>query len=73
MSSSSSCNDGLDVLSESFDPIRALYSDNVKMPCSNAQPLDNISKFELTATGEVTIKRDKPKVIIWRFVCISTS
>ncbi|VVC24180.1 LSM domain, eukaryotic/archaea-type,LSM domain [Cinara cedri] len=60
MSSSSSCNDELDMLSESFNPIKALYSKNVKLPSKNAQPLDNISRFELTPSGEVTIKSIRP-------------
>lgn len=62
--SSDSDNDELDMLSSSFNPIKALYAQNVKMPSSTARPLDNISKFELTPSGEVTIKSDKARVII---------
>jgi hypothetical protein len=61
---SSSSNDELDMTSPSFNPTKALYSKNVKMLSDTAQPLDNISKFELTASGEVKIKAEKPRVII---------
>uniref|UniRef100_A0A2S2QD85 U7 snRNA-associated Sm-like protein LSm11 n=1 Tax=Sipha flava TaxID=143950 RepID=A0A2S2QD85_9HEMI len=58
---SSSSNDELDMTSPSFNPTKALYSKNVKMLSDTAQPLDNISKFELTASGEVKIKAEKPR------------
>lgn len=63
---SSSDDDELDMLSPSFNPIKALYSKNVKVPSKSSQPLDNISKFELTPSGEVTIKPDRPRVILYR-------
>lgn len=36
----------LDITSEHFDPLKALYSDNVYIPYKNAKVYDNISKFE---------------------------
>jgi len=60
---SSSSDDELNMLSPLFNPIKALYNKNVKMPSATAQPLDNISKFEMTPSGEVTIKPEKPRVI----------
>lgn len=36
----------LDVTSEHFDPLKALYSENVYIPYKNAKVYDNISKFE---------------------------
>lgn len=54
----------LDLTSSSFDPIKALYAKNVKMPSTSAQPLDNISRFELTPSGKVLIKPQRMKVIL---------
>jgi len=34
------------------------------VPNTTAQPLDNISKFELAPTGEVVIKPERPRVIL---------
>lgn len=61
---SSRDDDELDMLSPSFNPVKALYNKNVKLPSATAQPLDNITKFELTPSGEVTIKPVKPRVIL---------
>lgn len=60
---SSSDSDELDVLSASFNPIKALYSDNVKLPDVAASALDNISRFELTPEEQVVIKPLRPRVI----------
>lgn len=54
----------LDLTSSSFNPIKALYASNVNMPSTSAQPLDNISKFELTPSGEVLIKPQRLRVIL---------
>ncbi|XP_026809667.1 U7 snRNA-associated Sm-like protein LSm11 [Rhopalosiphum maidis] len=56
---SSSTDEELDMLSPSFNPIKALYANDVKVPSTTAQPLDNISKFELAPSGEVLIKPDR--------------
>jgi len=61
---SSGTDEELDMLSPSFNPIKALYSKNVQVPSTTAQPLDNISKFELAPSGEVIIKPDRPRVIL---------
>lgn len=61
---SSSTDEELDMLSPSFNPIKALYAKNVPVPSTTAQPLDNISKFELAPSGEVLIKPERPRVII---------
>ncbi|XP_022170041.1 small nuclear ribonucleoprotein Sm D-like protein [Myzus persicae] len=58
---SSSTDEELDMLSPSFNPIKALYAKNVKVPSTTAQPLDNISKFELAPSGEVMIKPERPR------------
>jgi len=60
---SSSDDDELDPLSASFNPIKALYSDNVKLPDVAAPVLDNISRFELTPDEQVVIKPHRPRVI----------
>lgn len=36
----------LDITSEKFDPLKALYAPNVVLPIRNAQIYDNIGKFE---------------------------
>lgn len=36
----------LDVYSEHFDPLKALYSDKFVVPCKNAKVYDNLSQFE---------------------------
>ncbi|XP_050536309.1 U7 snRNA-associated Sm-like protein LSm11 [Daktulosphaira vitifoliae] len=51
----------LDMLSPLFNPIKALYSSEVKVPSTIAPIYDNISKFELTPTGEVHIKPQRPR------------
>lgn len=61
---SSSTDEELDMLSPSFNPIKALYAKNVQVPSTTAQPLDNISKFELAPSGEVLIKPERPRVIL---------
>lgn len=36
----------IDITSEHFDPLKALYSENVAIPYKNAKVYDNISKYE---------------------------
>lgn len=36
----------LDITSEHFDPLKALYADNVPIPYKKAKVYDNISKYE---------------------------
>lgn len=36
----------LDITSELFDPLKALYAENVIIPYKNAKVYDNISKYE---------------------------
>lgn len=62
--SSSSSDVELDMLSSTFNPIKALYTENVKTPVGNAPPLDNISKFEMTPAGEIVIKAEKSRVFV---------
>ncbi|XP_050437595.1 U7 snRNA-associated Sm-like protein LSm11 [Adelges cooleyi] len=59
--SSSNDDDELDMLSPAFNPIKALYASNVKTPSASAQALDNLSKFELTPSGEVEIKPQRSR------------
>lgn len=61
---SSSSDSELDMLSTLFNPIKALYTDNVKTPVDTALPLDNISKFEMTPSGEIIVKPEKSRVIL---------
>lgn len=60
---SSNSDDELNVLSPLFNPTKALYSKNVKLPDVSAPQLDNITKFELTDDGEIRIKPAKLRVI----------
>lgn len=41
----------LDLTSEHFDPLKALYSDNVTVPYKNAPVYDNISKYYSAVHG----------------------
>lgn len=66
---SSSSDDELNMLSPSFNPIKALYAKNIKMPSTSAQQRDNISKFELTPSGELLIKPDRERVISKLYAC----
>lgn len=59
---SSGSDDDLNMMSPSFNPMKALYAKNVKMLSTTAQPQDNISKFEMTPSGEVIIKPERPRV-----------
>ena len=38
--------DTLDFCSMSFDPVKALASDNVQVPYPKVKPLDNLSRYE---------------------------
>lgn len=42
---SSSENEELDIASASFNPLKALYSKNVKLPVKNVKKFDNLSTF----------------------------
>ena len=37
--------EALDLMSPKFDPLKALYSKNVRLPIPNAPVLDNIHKY----------------------------
>lgn len=41
----------LDITSEHFDPLKALYSENVYIPYKNAKVYDNIWKYESDVIG----------------------
>lgn len=60
---SSSSDSELDMCSPLFDPAKALYAKNIKLPSETAQRLDNISKFEINSTGEVVIKPERARVM----------
>lgn len=62
--SSSNSDEELDMRSPLFNPTKALYAKNIKILNNAAQPLDNITKFEMTDSGEITIKPNRPKVIV---------
>lgn len=36
----------VDIASEHFDPLKALYSENVRIPYKNAKVYDNVSQYE---------------------------
>lgn len=42
---STKSDDELDVTSDKFNPLKALYSDKFKVPCKNVRPVDNLSMF----------------------------
>jgi hypothetical protein len=54
--------DPLDFCSLSFDPVKALASDNVQVPYPKVKPLDNIARYEtmLKAT-KPTKAKEEPK------------
>ncbi|CRL08412.1 CLUMA_CG021253, isoform A [Clunio marinus] len=41
----SSSDEELDVQSEKFNPLKALYAKRIKLPCKNVKKLDNVSSF----------------------------
>lgn len=43
----------LDITSEHFDPLKALYSENLVIPYKNAKVYDNISKYESATTPQI--------------------
>lgn len=47
-----------DITSELFDPLKALYSENVKIPYKNAKVYDNISKYESSVIRPKIIKNE---------------
>lgn len=49
----SSSNDSVDVTSEKFDPVKALYSQKLIIPVPNAPTYDNIVKYEAHQKGIV--------------------
>lgn len=42
----------LDITSEHFDPLRALYASNIIVPVRNAPLFDNVSKYESAVTAD---------------------
>lgn len=42
----SSTDEELDATSEKFNPLKALYSKNIKLPFKNVKRMDNVSIFE---------------------------
>lgn len=58
--SDDSSSDSVDLTSKSFNPLKALYSDSVKLPCPKAPILDNLTKFVATEDGIIVkIKAEK--------------
>lgn len=49
----SSSDESLDPTKESFDPLKALYSEKTKIPVKKAPTYDNITKFESALKGIV--------------------
>lgn len=47
----------LDVLSSAFDPLRALYSRRVQLPCPDILPLNNIAEYDSYSKGESVRQR----------------
>lgn len=47
----------LDVLSSAFDPLRALYSRTVQLPCPDILPLNNIAEYDSYSKGESVRQR----------------
>lgn len=48
---SDTSDESLDVTSERFDPLKALYSSKMQLPSSNAPIYDNVTKFENVMKG----------------------
>lgn len=46
----------VDITSEHFDPLKALYSENVTVPYKNAKVYDNVSKYESAVIRPKTIQ-----------------
>ncbi|GLG93097.1 U7 snRNA-associated Sm-like protein LSm11 [Gryllus bimaculatus] len=57
----SDSDESLDLKSEKFDPIKALYSANVSVPCTSAQVYDNVSKFSSAVLRGVQTKPSEKK------------
>ena len=53
----------LDVLSANFDPLKALYAreEEVQLPCSTVNPLDNLSQYESMVRGTAAPSSSDPK------------
>lgn len=49
--SSTTSDESLDVKSEKFDPLKALYSSKTQLSSSRAPIYDNVSKFEAVMSG----------------------
>lgn len=47
----------LDVSSSTFDPLRALYSRSVQLPCPDILPLNNIAEYDSYSKGESVRQR----------------
>lgn len=48
---SSSSDESLDIKSDKFDPLKALYSSKIRVPLTNVKVYDNISKYEAVSKG----------------------
>lgn len=55
--------DELDVLSDSFNALSALYSDNVILPWKKAPAFDNVAKYEaLAGKSDGSVSLDKVRL-----------
>lgn len=52
----SSSEEEVNFYSPKFNPLKALETENIRLPCPNAPVLDNITKFVIDSEGNVTIK-----------------
>lgn len=66
MSDEENLSDSLDPLSSNFDPLAALYSNDVPLPVPDAPTYDNIGKYEQAASG--VVNKPKPKKVSLRLV-----
>lgn len=68
--SDESSSDSVDLTSKSFNPLKALYSDSVKLPYPKAPTLDNLTKFVPTEEGiSVKGKTQKKASTVFGYVC----
>ncbi|XP_043254136.1 U7 snRNA-associated Sm-like protein LSm11 [Colletes gigas] len=61
--SSSTSEDSLDLTSDKFQPMKALYSTKMKLSSVKAPIYDNVSKFEAVMSGLSGVKKKKNKTI----------
>jgi len=55
-SESSSSDETLDVTSEKFDPLKAIYSEKIKVPFPEAKSFDNLAQY-ITVSERIAGKR----------------